>query len=162
MTVSQPDLFAPHTFACGAPVAQKGAPHHPETLKGNGAGAKLRHTPAPGGAAVAHRSPNGVSDKLAQIRQSVREAATRRAELQPHADAHSSAIRAARERLQDHHKVFGMMCHPDEIKRRLAIHDDILNASIRWGKQARQYRELNTIIDQLTRQIEQLTERKTA
>jgi hypothetical protein len=162
MTLLQPDLFAPHTFACGAPVAQTCAPHHPETLKGNGAGAKVRHTPAPSGAAVAHRYPNRVSDKLVQARQAVREAASLRAELQPHADAHSSAIRAARERLQAHHDKFGMLCHPDEIKRRLAIHDDILAASIRWGKQAREYRELNTIINQLTRQIEQLTEGKAA
>lgn len=49
-----------------------------------------------------------------------------------------------------------------ERERCLAMHDEILAASTRWGRQAREYREINAIIDRLRRELEDLTERKAA
>lgn len=164
----QPDLFAPHLapqqkkpVCSGALVAQKSAPLHPGALKGSGAGAKLRHTPAPSGAAVAHHYPPRAPDRVAQVRESLREASLRRAELQPSADAHSAALASARDRLRKLHGGRGRLVGIER-DRCLALHDEILAASTRWGRQAREYREINSIIDRLRRELEDLTARKAA
>lgn len=162
----QQDLFAPHSAPLrgtvnfsGAQVAQKSAPPQPGALKGSGAGANLRHTPAPSGAAVAHHYPDRAPVRVAQIRGSLVEASARRAQLQPDADAHASALKSARERLADLHDGRSMLIGIER-EMCIAMHDEILAASIRWGKQAREYREINSIIDRLRRELEDLTERK--
>lgn len=164
----QPDLFAPHpapqrknAIHSGATVAQKSAPPQPGALKGNGAGAKLRHTPAPGGAAVAHHYPKRAPDRVAQVQASLREASAKRAELQPAADAHSAALTSARDRLRKLHDGRGLLIGIER-ERCIALHDEILFAATKWGRPAREYREINGVIDRLRRELEELTTRKAA
>lgn len=166
--IRQPDLFAPHAAPqqekknhSGATVAQKSAPPQPGALKGSGAGAKLRHTPAPGGAAVAHHYPDRAPVRVAQVQASLREASAKRAELQPAADAHAAALTSARDRLRKLHDGRGRLIGIER-ERCMALHDEILAASTKWGRHAREYREINGIIDRLRRELENLTERQAA
>lgn len=164
----QADLFAPqpapqaaNSNHSGATVAQKSAPPQPGALKGSGAGAKLRHTLAPNGAAVAHHNPDRAPDRVAQVRDSLRDASLKRAQLQPDADAHAAALLDARDKLRALHDGRGRLIGIER-ERCFALHDAILTASTKWGKQAREYREINGIIDRLRRELETLTERQAA
>lgn len=91
-----------------------------------------------------------------RLRDDLRTAAARRAVVQPAADAHAAGLRAVRDRLQVFHAARPIVASEMDRRQCLAMHDDILEISIRWGRDARECRELSTIIDQLTRELGEL------
>jgi hypothetical protein len=160
------DLFAPQQIGSGAPVAQVAQKTFSEgdlrhcaiggsatalTRKGAVSGAAC-HPSARGGATGRGNQAN----RIEAVKASLREASLRRSEVQPGADAHSAALKGARERLQSFHEQHRTFPGDAERKQCLAIHDDILAASIKWGRQAREYRELNSVIERMTKELSDL------
>lgn len=161
MTHFQPDLFCATGKLSGAPVAQTDVRHYSKRPKGKMGGASATPLPRAGGAAVAQAHvPNRARlTRMAQLRDEIKKASEKRAELQPCADAHASALRAARDRLRQSYIDYGIKPAPEEKALRLKHHDAIVRACERWGKDAIAYRQINAVITAMAKEIEELSEK---
>ena len=162
MTHFQPDLFCATANQSGAPVAQTDVRHYSKRPKGKVGGANATPLPRAGGAAVAqaqfpHRARLA---RMARIKVELQEASEDRAGVQPEADSHASALRAARANLHASYAEHGMTSDPAIKAYRIKQHDMIVAAAERWGKQAIAYKNINAAIKALARELEQLSEEK--
>jgi hypothetical protein len=160
MTLFQPDLFCATQNCSGAAVAQTACATTSKRPKGKMGGANATPLPRAGGAAVAQAQfPNRARlARMARIKVELQEASEDRAKVQPSADAHANALRAARANLRTSYAEHGMTQQPDIKAYRIKQHDMIVAAAERWGKQANAYKQTNTAIKMLAKELEQLSE----
>jgi rhamnose utilization protein RhaD (predicted bifunctional aldolase and dehydrogenase) len=128
--------------------------------KGKMGGANATPLPRAGGAAVAQAQfpQRARLTRMAQLKVELQEAAEDRARVQPEADAHAAALRSARSNLHASYAQHGMTDEPTIKAYRIKQHDMIVAASERWGKKAIAYRNINTAIKALVKELEQLSE----
>lgn len=132
-------------------------------LRGVGTGAKsapVRHwTGAPRYLPPASGATSGTGAKPTKIeyyRSEIKLLTAEKTELAPAFDAHGSALKSARSALHASHAKHSMACEPEIIAQRIAMHDRIVQASEKWGKQVGRYKEVKGLIETLTKEVERL------
>ena len=162
MSAAQRELFAPLKNQSGAPVAQTSAPLMRGPPKGNGAGAKAAPHAPRYGADVARPSLTGGPQRIGALRESIRDAAAVKSRLQPMATAYAKQVREARNALVELWQAWPVKAPADIKRSRIAQYDQILDASIQWGREHAEYKRLSKLIESMADELERvLREQKT-
>jgi len=110
-------------------------------------------SPAPAGKGRSRTDPKL---KVEYYRGEIKTLTALKVKLAPIHDAHKGTLDACRTALQASHANHPVLASPEVTKTRLKLHDQIVESSAARGNDFRRYKEVSSMIDMLSREIERL------